>query len=307
MGHTTLADGIAIWQLVYYIAALGGSVWVSARHGFSKSTGWIFLVIFSIIRIVGCSAQIATVTVDSDTPWTIAAITGFLGLSPLLLASLGIVSRVCYSIIKTPWNLEFSFCVVKTVQVPAAVALILCIVGGVSADTPAEIGDQSTTQAGVILFLIVLVLIVLLTVGAAVGRNTTGRGEGRLLGAVAVSLPMLLIRIIYSFLVVFSKDSHFSMASGSTSSILTDLFMARIEEMLVILVYLWAGITQEAVPENDGGVKRSKEEKLLYRAGRGDFGGGKLGMASLAVHTLVGLFRDDKPKQPADELVEMNV
>ncbi|KAK7417298.1 hypothetical protein QQZ08_011678 [Neonectria magnoliae] len=148
MGHITLTDGIAIWQLIYYIAALGGSIWVSARHGFSKSSGWIFLTIFSIIRVVGRSAQIATITIQLDAAWTIAIIAGFLGLSPLLLASLRIVSRVWYSILETPWNLLFSFGVVKVVQIPATVALILCIVGGASADKPAEIEDQTTTQAG---------------------------------------------------------------------------------------------------------------------------------------------------------------
>ncbi|KAK7418736.1 hypothetical protein QQX98_003754 [Neonectria punicea] len=306
MSHITLTDGIAIWQLIYYIAALGGSIWVLARHGFSKSSGWIFLTIFSIIRVVGCSAQIATITIQSDAAWTIAIIAGFLGLSPLLLASLGIVSRVWYSILETPWNLLFSFGVVNVVQVPAAVALILCIVGGASADNPAEIEDQTTTRAGVVLFLIVFILLALLVVGAVVGRKTTGRGEGRLLCAVAVSLPVLLIRIIYSFLAVFSKSSHFSIASGSTPSVLTELFMARIEEMVVVLVYLWAGLSREAVPDKDGGFKRSRQEKFLHRAGRGDFGGGKLGAASLAAHTLIGAFRG-KREQSADRVEGMVV
>lgn len=94
MGHVTLTDGLAIWQLIYFIGTFGCSLWVIAHHGFMKSSGWIFLTIFSIIRIVGCSAQIATITADSETPETIAILTGFFGLSPLLLATLGIVSRV---------------------------------------------------------------------------------------------------------------------------------------------------------------------------------------------------------------------
>lgn len=94
MAHFTLDDGVAMWELIYYIATLICSVFVSCRHGLSRSSGWIFLAIFSCIRVIGCSAQIATVTADSETPETTATIAGFLGLSPLLLATLGILSRV---------------------------------------------------------------------------------------------------------------------------------------------------------------------------------------------------------------------
>jgi uncharacterized membrane protein required for colicin V production len=94
MGNFTLQDGLAIWQLMYYVAALVCSIFVSCRHGLLKSSGWIFLAIFSCIRLIGCSAQIATVTSQSGDAETIATITGFLGLSPLLLATLGVLSRV---------------------------------------------------------------------------------------------------------------------------------------------------------------------------------------------------------------------
>lgn len=94
MVHFTLSDGLAVWELIYYVVALICSVVVSYRHGLSRGSGWIFLTILSTIRVIGCSAQIATVTATSGTAETIATIAGFLGLSPLLLATLGILSRV---------------------------------------------------------------------------------------------------------------------------------------------------------------------------------------------------------------------
>ncbi|KAH6974301.1 hypothetical protein BKA56DRAFT_645478 [Ilyonectria sp. MPI-CAGE-AT-0026] len=297
MGHVTLTDGLAMWQLVYFIGTFACSLWVTAHHGFMKSSGWIFLTIFSIIRIVGCSAQIATITTDSETPETIAVLTGFFGLSPLLLATLGIVSRVWYSILKSPWNTLFSLGVVRAVQIPATIALILVIVGGVSADNITEIGDQDTVKAGVILFFVVFVILVLLTVTAAIGRRRAGFGELRLLWAVAISLPILLIRIIYSFLAVFSHQPVFLAMSGSTSAVLTELFMGRIEEMAVVLVYLWAGITQEVVPATDDGAERTQGEKFMYRARRGDFGTGKLGTMSFLAHGIITMFRGNKPDE----------
>lgn len=193
----------------------------------------------------------------------------------------------------------FSLGVVRAVQIPATIALILVIVGGVSADNITEIGDQDTVKAGVILFFIVFIFLVLLTVAAAIGRRRVGFGELRLLWAVAISLPILLIRIIYSFLAVFSHKPVFEAMSGSTSAVLTELFMGRIEEMVVVLVYLWAGITQEVVPNTEDGTERTQGEKLMYRAGRGDFGTGKLGAMSFLAHCIISMFRGNKPDESA--------
>ncbi|CAM1504841.1 Fc.00g024320.m01.CDS01 [Cosmosporella sp. VM-42] len=301
MGHITLTDGLAIWELIFYVPALVGGIWVCTRHGFAKASGWIFLAIFSAIRIVSCSAQIATIASTSDTPITIATITGFLGLSPLLLAALGILARVYYTILEMPWSTVFSLVVLKAVQTPAAVALILCIVGAVSADTPADIANEGTVKAGVILFLIVLILLGLLAAGAAVVRHMTQRrGEGKLLAAVVTSLPFLLIRLIHSLLLIFSSSFQASAAKSSTSSVLTELFMAKIEEMIVVSLFLWAGITHTAVPKNGDGTKRSKKEMLAYRAGRGDFGRGKFGLVSMAISAAVSMLqkKDDEEDEP---------
>ncbi|KAF7563753.1 hypothetical protein G7046_g403 [Stylonectria norvegica] len=291
MTAITLTDGLAIWELVYYIVALVGSIWVSCRHGLAKNSGWIFLAIFSTIRVISNCAQIATITAKSDTPETIATITGFLGLSPLLLATLGILSRVFYSILKAPWGLVFSLGAAKAVQIPAGIALILCIVGAVSANSPREIVEQGTVKAGVVLFFVVLILIALLVVGAAIGRHYTNRGEGRLLGVVAAALPVLLIRIIYSLILVFGDGPKGFTMDGSTFSVMAELLMERIEEMVVVLMFLWAGLNQEAVPRDDDGVERTKGEKIMYRFGRGDFSTGKLGMLSLAAHVISGMFK----------------
>ncbi|KAL6885800.1 hypothetical protein GGI43DRAFT_431968 [Trichoderma evansii] len=283
MAHVTLSDGLAIWELVYYVVTLICSIFVSFRHGLARSSGWIFLTIFSIIRVIGCSAQIATIAATSDTPETVATIAGFLGLSPLLLATLGILSRVYYYLLERPYNIVFNLFIARIVQLPAVVALILCIVGATSANTASDIVNQDTVKAGVIVYLVVLVLLTLLTIGANITRCIAKRrSESTMLFVVTLSLPFLLIRIINSLLLIFNKQFQDSTAEGSTSSVLIELFMARIEEMIVVLLYLYAGLTHKAVPERDHG-NRTNEEKLAHRAARGDFGGGKLGVISLAV------------------------
>ena len=86
-------DGVSILKLIIYLPYLCASIYVCYRHGFRKNSGWIFLVIFCILRIVGSCAQLATISSTSTTPYTIAAVTDSIGLSPLLLSSLGLLSR----------------------------------------------------------------------------------------------------------------------------------------------------------------------------------------------------------------------
>lgn len=91
----TYSDGVAIAEVVYYAPALPLALYVAYKHGFSRSSGWIFLTVFCIIRIVGAGAQLATIgNPSNDTPYTIALICTVLGLSPLLLSTLGLLSRV---------------------------------------------------------------------------------------------------------------------------------------------------------------------------------------------------------------------
>jgi hypothetical protein len=95
MGSITYSDAIAIAQIVYYSPALLASIFVCVRHGFSKASGWFFLILFCLIRLIGASAELATITnPTSSTAITIALICAVMGTSPLLLSSLGLISRM---------------------------------------------------------------------------------------------------------------------------------------------------------------------------------------------------------------------
>jgi hypothetical protein len=94
MGHITDEDAIAIFELIYYSPCLFGSLFVAFRHGAMKSSGWIFLTIFCLVRVIGSAARIATIThPTSKDAYTIALVTTALGLPPLPMASLGLISR----------------------------------------------------------------------------------------------------------------------------------------------------------------------------------------------------------------------
>lgn len=90
----TYRDGISILVLIAYLVAFFAGAWLSFNHGFSKSSGWIYLVILSIVRIVGSSAELATKNNPSKSLYLTAAICFSIGLSPLILVSIGLLSRV---------------------------------------------------------------------------------------------------------------------------------------------------------------------------------------------------------------------
>lgn len=94
MGKITYSDGVAIWKLVYYTPALLASLYVARKHGFTRSSGWIYLTIFCAVRIAGSVAQLILISSpNSNGASTTALICSVLGLSPLLLASLGLLAR----------------------------------------------------------------------------------------------------------------------------------------------------------------------------------------------------------------------
>ncbi|KAK5443298.1 hypothetical protein LTS15_010833 [Exophiala xenobiotica] len=290
--HFTYADGIAVAEEVYYAPALLVSLYVTFKHGFSKGSGWIFLTIFCIIRIVGSAAQLATINkTDPQTAETIALVCAVLGLSPLVLSTLGILARVYYSMLKQPWNTIFSLVLLRAIQIPALVALILCIIGATNTNDPAQIYSQSIVHVGVILYAVVFAALVLLTGGAILGWRKTTRGELPLIIGISITLPFLAVRVLYALLAAFSNDSKFNPATGSKTVM---LFMDILQEMAVVLIYLATGVMAPAVPKADDDQPRSRGSKLMYRAGRGDFNGGRLGLLSLAVAAWTGKKDEDR-------------
>ena len=135
----------------------------------------------------------------------------------------------------------------QLLQLPAAVALIICIVGG-SDLTDTSVSEQSTgkklIKAGLIIFLIIYICLFLLTAKSATQIRSLPAGEKRVLLALIVALPLLGVRILFSLLAYFSTISTFSPTKGS---VFVRAFMAILEEVLIVVAYTLAGIL---VPNN---------------------------------------------------------
>ena len=84
---------VSIAELVVYFPSLIIAVIICSRHGFSRSSGWIYTLVLCLIRIIGACCQIATYHDQSTGLLETAFILDSVGISPLLLATLGLLSR----------------------------------------------------------------------------------------------------------------------------------------------------------------------------------------------------------------------
>ena len=184
----------------------------------------------------------------------------------------------------------FSTVFLRVTQLGITIALILSIVGGTSSISPTGVYKvQTTSKAGILLYIVcylALGLMALLTL-----RNTfyLTSGETRIMWAVFIAMPLLLVRLIYSLLVIFDHSQRFSLISGSA---LIHALMAVVEEMLIILIYLGVGWT--VVPST---VLKALTTPLNGRLAKGVRGANtgpnathsRHGRRRGPIHTLVGM------------------
>jgi hypothetical protein len=113
-------------------------------------------------------------------------------------------------------KMVFSTIYFRITQLGITIALILSIVGGTSSISSTGVYNvQTTSKASILLYIVcylALALMALLTL-----RNTfyLTSGETRIMWAVFVALPLLLVRLIYSLLVTFDHKQRYSLIDGS--------------------------------------------------------------------------------------------
>jgi hypothetical protein len=85
---------VSIAILIAYFPAIVLAAIVCFKHGFSKSSGFVFTLILCFIRIIGAICQLATYHDSSSGLLTVTIILETLGITPLLQATLGMLSRL---------------------------------------------------------------------------------------------------------------------------------------------------------------------------------------------------------------------
>lgn len=85
---------VSVAELVVFIPSLLVAILICSRHGFSRSSGWLYTILLCAVRIIGAICQLLTYH-DHSTGLITATVTiDSIGLSPLLFATLGLMSRL---------------------------------------------------------------------------------------------------------------------------------------------------------------------------------------------------------------------
>ncbi|KAI1121819.1 hypothetical protein F5Y10DRAFT_271696 [Nemania abortiva] len=249
---TISATGIvSIVELIVYIPALIAAIVVCSRHGIHRASGWIYTVILCMVKIAGAICQLLATSNQSSGLLTATIILDSIGISPLLFATLGVISRFVDWILFRGIEL-FSTKQFRFVQVLITIGLILSIVGGTSGSSSdgGQVTVASTSKAGIILYLVAFLGLTFFLVVSFSYRNRVPTQERRCSVAVAVAWPFILVRLVYSVLAVFLHNSTFSIIGGSVA---VHAALAVVEEFLVVIDYLVLGFSlQRLEPEEQG-------------------------------------------------------
>ncbi|TFK93049.1 hypothetical protein K466DRAFT_479360 [Polyporus arcularius HHB13444] len=252
---------IAAAEIALYIPVLLIGVFLALRHGFKREAGWVFLVVLSIVRIIGGVTHVLSEHDPSNsTERTIYSIMEAAGLSPLLTASLGFLRTVTqYSPLEENTLLTRGLRIVGLI---GTIGLALAISGGVSAGDATSQSDLNSAltqrHAGVILFIVMYAGVVGTTIFCWQSRSLILRYRRQLLIGVTATLPFLGIRVLYSVLSSFSPyplqivdgqqvlsiPSNSGLGKFSTVSSEWGLYliMSVLMEYIAVIIYVVVGI-----------------------------------------------------------------
>ncbi|KAG4031028.1 hypothetical protein MFRU_010g01540 [Monilinia fructicola] len=242
---------VGIGEVIVYIPSLFLSIFLAFRHGFGRSSGWYFLIIFCLARIIGPCMSLAAISSPSVSLYTGALILQNVGLSPLILATLGLLSRVLESINRNTCTF-IQPRALKLIEVLTLVGLILGIVGGINASdaytTTGKWIPGTESKVSNMLFIVAYVALLSITILTSVSISHAENGEKRILAAIAMALPFLLVRLLYSILSTFvAHSTEFNSFSGSVTILLC---VALLEELVIVVIYLGIGVTLKVQPKD---------------------------------------------------------
>jgi uncharacterized membrane protein YoaK (UPF0700 family) len=87
-------DGVAVAQIVCFTVYFICAIILCSRHGWNRSSGFLILITFSLLRLIGASFQLATINYPSRSVYGGALICEAIGISPLTVLNIGILGRV---------------------------------------------------------------------------------------------------------------------------------------------------------------------------------------------------------------------
>ncbi|ETS76270.1 hypothetical protein PFICI_11657 [Pestalotiopsis fici W106-1] len=211
------------------------------RHG--AILGWAYFFIFLTLRIVSSALQL------SDSKSSTASLVASIGLSPLLLATLGLVHESrSYVFDNLNRKTEGIWVLVLHILITGAVALTAAGASGMSKPDITDAvrtRDKRLVTVGMVALLVSWILVTLVAATSFVARPRANAGNpdikqgNRLLYAVLFAIPFLGIRILVSLVYFATMNQDLSPVTGKMGY---KVGLGFIEELLISIAFVAAGI-----------------------------------------------------------------
>ncbi|KAH8810730.1 hypothetical protein F5884DRAFT_875465 [Xylogone sp. PMI_703] len=233
--HLDASGWLWLVELVFFLIAIFPLTYCVFKHGWKGLLGWAYLEIFCILRIVSAAINISAEN-GGKVSTAVAAITR-VGISPLLLAALGILHESGSSIQKevNPVLRGWTFLILHLITM----GVLALVVNG-----------NSASMEKVKFAMLVFLSIWLVTLGLALLSFSYPRsnyGETLLIRSVLFALPSVGIRVLYSVLGAFNTSNTFN---SSTGPIAVRVLLGVIEELSTVAIFAVAGILSRDVHRN---------------------------------------------------------
>jgi len=156
----------------------------------------------------------------------------------------------------------------RVIQLLVTIGLILSIAGGTSgnAQPNGTVSVGTTSRVGIILYMVAFAAMVFVYAASLSRSYAVPAKERRIPMAVLIALPFILVRLIYSACCVFLHSHLFNIFSGSVA---VYVFMAVIEEFVVVALYVALGFFVEKLAPDSQGPIAGREWKNKKGRGRG--------------------------------------
>ncbi|KAI1326855.1 hypothetical protein F5Y16DRAFT_399975 [Xylariaceae sp. FL0255] len=275
------SKGLSAALLVLYILFSLPGIFVIFKHGVRHGAilGWFFLNGFFLLKIIASGLQL------HDPTNTTAALLSNVGLSPLLLSTASIIHEARAYLFKDSRNRRIEILTVVVFHQLVAVAIALVASGASSleeAKSEADVNkDEKNIKVGEVLLLVawlVLTAVAIFTAVSVSGNSRSNReaattykkrdfaGGKMLIFAVVAAMPFLGIRLLTSLIYFFTNDAALNPVSGSLG---LRVGLEIIEELIITLVYITAGILTRNIGKGENYVTPNGEPHLY----REEYGG----------------------------------
>ncbi|KAJ6003375.1 hypothetical protein N7451_005922 [Penicillium sp. IBT 35674x] len=223
--HST--EGLELAQIIFYAMAVLPAFVCFAAHGKHGVMGWLYVIVMCGLRLAGNGMAYHYLSTTGHANEAAQIISG-IGLSPLLLAALGILHEANHSIQTTlPSILKGPSLLLPHVAILTGIAL-----------AAASGGKSSLLEAGMIVLTIGWLIIAAFVVMSfrASSSNLRVKDEKKLLWAIMIAMPLIGVRVIYSVAIAFVDGR----ADGGGLPV--QVIFGTIPEFIVMIAYIFAGI-----------------------------------------------------------------